>query len=62
MGEERMVMIRCPMTGQSVPTGYGMDEETFKTWRFLDMTVRECPACGADHPWTKEQAWLREEP
>ena len=54
-----MVMIKCPDTGQVVPTGIEIERITFV--RLPDIEVRmNCPACGAEHLWSKRVAWLAE--
>jgi hypothetical protein len=50
------VMIRCPNTGQAVPTGIGMDFETFRQVTMRDNSVR-CRACGEIHVWQQEDAF-----
>ncbi len=55
------VMIRCPTTGRSVPTGIETEPSVF---RRLPGTASRmlCPACGQQHAWTVEVAWLDNEP
>lgn len=50
------VMIRCPKTGAAVPTGIGMDWESFK---FVTMEGNQvgCPSCGQMHTWDKKDAF-----
>lgn len=50
------VMIRCPKTGEAVPTGIGMDFESFKSVEMSDNQVR-CTSCGEMHLWQKEDAF-----
>jgi endogenous inhibitor of DNA gyrase (YacG/DUF329 family) len=50
------VMIRCPETGEPVPTGVGMDFETFKHVTMRDNQV-ECASCGQMHTWQQEDAF-----
>jgi endogenous inhibitor of DNA gyrase (YacG/DUF329 family) len=52
-----MVMIRCPKTGQDVPTGIDTD---FRTFSGLPTTLARahCPHCGRNHTWNKDAAWL----
>ncbi len=53
------ILIRCPITGQDVPTGIYMDEETFAT--LLPFTGQlMCPHCGKMHEWSKNQSWIEE--
>lgn len=51
------VMIRCPETGNPVPTGIVMDFETFKTVTMNDNTLGSCPECGEDHVWQGSDAF-----
>lgn len=51
------VMIQCPTTGTPVPTGIGMDFESFREVDMSDNTLGGCPACGGDHLWQKEDAF-----
>lgn len=53
-----MVMIKCPTTGKPVPTGIGMDKGSFEGSSLTDNTVASCPHCGADHTWSKSDAYL----
>jgi hypothetical protein len=52
----RRVMIKCPLKGETVPTGAAMDEEAFGAVT-LDYELK-CPACGQVHRWTKKEAFL----
>jgi len=51
------VMIRCPETGEAIPTGIGMPYEALKSVVMRDNTVVGCPACGGDHVWQGEDAF-----
>ena len=50
-----VVLIRCPRTGASVSTGLEMDR---RTWSALPIVASRmhCPACGAEHVWSKLHA------
>ena len=50
-----MVTIRCPRTGQRVPTGLDIDPATWETLPVVVSTMH-CPACGAEHVWSKTYA------
>ncbi|MBN8995559.1 MAG: hypothetical protein J0H94_10040 [Rhizobiales bacterium] len=50
-----MVTMRCPCTGQQVPTGLDMDQASWETLPVVVSTMR-CPACGAEHVWSKTYA------
>jgi hypothetical protein len=51
-----IVKIRCPTTGALVSTGIETDYDNFE--RLPDVTSSMlCPACGATHQWSKNQAW-----
>src|SRR5687768_9123518 len=54
------VFIRCPFTGQPVPTGLEMDIPAFAA-ELGDRFVY-CPHCLRTHLWTKAMAWLETEP
>jgi hypothetical protein len=49
------VTIRCPRTGRQVPTGLEIDQAT---WESLPVVLSRmtCPACGAEHVWSKTYA------
>jgi endogenous inhibitor of DNA gyrase (YacG/DUF329 family) len=51
------VMIKCPETGEPVPTGIGMDFEVFKATTASDNTLVGCPACGGTHLWQQADAF-----
>jgi len=54
-----MVMIKCPETGNEIPTGITTDRERFacsavffsRTW---------CHLCEVNHEWFAREAWVRE--
>ncbi len=50
-----VVMVRCPRTGTNVSTGLEMDRGT---WDALPVVTSKmhCPACGAEHVWSKTHA------
>lgn len=52
-----VVMIRCPRTGSNVSTGLEMDQETWDTLPVVTSKMH-CPACGAEHVWSKTYAHL----
>jgi hypothetical protein len=55
------VMIRCPVTGHDVSTGIEVEPNTL--YHLPNVNARmTCPACGSDHVWTKQEAWLAETP
>jgi hypothetical protein len=55
------VMIRCPHTGHSIPTGYEADPGLFReTPVFFGFSY--CPICRTDHQWFAGDAWVREQP
>jgi hypothetical protein len=56
-GRERRVLIKCPRTGESVPTGVVMDEEVFATVTLVDY-ITACPKCGSAHAWSTRDAML----
>ncbi len=54
-----MVMIRCPVTGKEVPTGFGMDRASFESCQFIDNSFG-CAACGQMHTWSKGDAFVKD--
>jgi len=51
------LMIVCPETRQEVYTGIETDEASFE--RLPDVPSRtRCSACGREHVWTRDDAWL----
>jgi hypothetical protein len=56
-----MLMIRCPRTGQVVPTGIETDPHSLR--ELPDTLVyTPCPYCGTDHAWWPDEAWLTNSP
>jgi endogenous inhibitor of DNA gyrase (YacG/DUF329 family) len=55
------VMIKCPETGKLVPTGFSMDKASFESSSLKNNTLSDCPACGKNHVWSKEDAVLKED-
>lgn len=54
-----MVMIRCPQTGRTVPTGIKADHEAFLCSAvFFARTL--CPVCNNRHEWFAQEAWVVE--
>ena len=53
-----MVMIHCPVTGDSISTRHTMSEAQFAGEAFENAAVR-CSACGQIHRWNKTDAWLQ---
>lgn len=55
------LMIRCPNTGQAVPTGIAFgDRMSFET-NSLSNNALKCEACGQMHTWNKEDAFLEDD-
>jgi hypothetical protein len=54
------VMINCPDTGEPVPTGFDMNQQSFETSQMSGNSFGPCPACGQMHTWDKEDAYLEE--
>jgi endogenous inhibitor of DNA gyrase (YacG/DUF329 family) len=52
-------MIKCPITGKAVPTGFGADQQSFESSSYSQNTFGPCPACGKMHTWDKKDAWLQ---
>jgi hypothetical protein len=56
-----MIMIRCPRTGQVVPTGIETDPHSLR--ELPDTLIyTPCPYCGVDHAWWPDEAWLTDSP
>jgi len=54
-----VVMIKCPGTGQDIPTGMKADRERFRCSPvFFARTF--CSICQADHEWFAREAWVHE--
>lgn len=52
------VMIKCPETGEAVPTGVGIPWEIFKSpGLVLSGNSFECPSCRQMHTWDKGDAF-----
>ena len=52
------VMIRCPGTHRDVYTGLNFDWSALE-WEPLGPMKMDCPACGKEHKWNAEDAFLR---
>jgi hypothetical protein len=55
-----VVMIRCPASGRDVSTGIEVDAATFDALPNVSSRMH-CPACGAQHDWSKTEAWLADD-
>jgi hypothetical protein len=54
------IFAACPVTGQPVDTGIGIDDDTFR--RIHNVVGKmHCPHCMTDHEWTKAEAWVSED-
>jgi hypothetical protein len=51
------VMIRCPITGDSVSTEIETEPTVFRKLPNVAARMR-CPACGEEHVWMTSSAWL----
>jgi hypothetical protein len=54
-----MLMIKCPQSGQEIPTGIEVDRERFRASPVFFSRSR-CPVCQIDHPWFAREAWVQE--
>ena len=54
-----MVMVKCPQTGQAIPTGIEADRESFARSAVFFARTR-CPLCRADHAWFAREAGVAE--
>jgi hypothetical protein len=52
-----VIMIRCPETVE-ISTRIECEAETFDTIPFV-VAQLNCPHCGRQHRWSKEDAWLK---
>jgi hypothetical protein len=58
-GKMGVVMIKCPGTGQAIPTGMKADLERFRRSPvFFARTF--CSICQANHEWFARDAWVQE--
>jgi hypothetical protein len=54
-----IVMIKCPRTGRTIPTGMKADREKFRSSTvFFARTY--CSICQASHEWFARDAWICE--
>jgi hypothetical protein len=53
------VMIKCPDTGRSIPTGIVADPESFSATPVFFAKVY-CPLCRTEHEWFAKEAWVCE--
>lgn len=51
------VMIKCPVTGEAVPTGIGINYESLRNVEMSDNVLGACPSCGGEHIWQGEDAF-----
>jgi len=52
------VMIKCPVTGKPLPTGFNMPKASFASATLTNNSVGPCPHCGQMHTWSKADAWV----
>ena len=52
------VMIKCPVTGEHVHTNILTSASSLDSSTYDNRTLENCPACGQDHTWSKEIAFL----
>jgi len=55
------VMIRCPMTGRAVSTAIETEVIVFRDLPNVSGRML-CPACGQEHVWPVQSAWLSDGP
>jgi hypothetical protein len=53
------VMIRCPTTGDAVPTGFSAVSQRNLEQMVLEPLVFKCLACREIHEWLRKDAFLR---
>ncbi len=54
-----MVMIECPATGRTIPTGITADRLKFNCSPVFYADAY-CPVCNANHRWFARDAWVEE--
>jgi hypothetical protein len=54
------VMIRCPISGESVSTAIEVEPSVFRKLPKISARML-CPACGQEHVWATSSAWLADE-
>ena len=52
------IVIRCPETGETVPTGVVVPDTRSFDALLLPRRHLTCPSCGRQHAWTKDSAWV----
>jgi len=52
------IMIKCPKTGNSVPTGIAIDKISFESTVFTNNAFGPCMECGQTHTWSSTDAFL----
>ncbi len=55
------LLYRCPVTKKELALGISVDGTTFETANFDYCTI-ECPHCGQQHQWCKEDVYLQVPP
>lgn len=53
----RRLMMRCPTSGEPVPTQLSLDAATFETITLPEFIVL-CRSCAQLHRWTRQDVWL----
>jgi hypothetical protein len=53
------VMVKCPQTGDDIPTGLVMDRSRFHAMPVFFSRVY-CRRCGVEHEWFAREAWVCE--
>lgn len=53
------IMIKCPKTRRWISTGIDIEPEGFVCIPEVVTTTR-CPLCGAEHAWSKNEAFICE--
>ena len=52
------ILIRCPITGQAVPTGLNTETVVFESLSNVAVPPIKCSKCGQLHFWTPKDAWV----
>ena len=51
------ILVHCPVTGESVPTGLDTETVVFASLPIVVMPF-ECPSCRQTHYWKPGDAWV----
>jgi hypothetical protein len=55
-----MLVIRCPATGRTAPTGIRLSRRAFAMTSIAHNNRLACPHCGDAHFWGPHDAWVED--